>query len=326
MTTYVVIPDADINPDKPIKSETAYALRNNLVAVVEGDPTAPSVNPAVLLIGGKGVDGVLNNAAVVTGNGFFEFSSMTVSAAKTLPVASIIRIAGDSTLSSVLTVANQSRTVPNNAQERIEILDFLGGFAGYDGAVSASTGGGGGSVGAGGASAAPVALGGAAKTGVAMSRPWAQRRPIIGGNGGLTSGGGGGNEWGPGGGCIILIVEGNLDATGGEINADGGHANDAGAGTNQPGGGGGGSVIVICTGIITGGTFRARGGNANSGGFGFGGGGGGGWVCLVAPTYAGTQVGTVTGGTSQGAGVGSAGQYDKITLARDHIRTLLQRL
>jgi len=63
MTTYVTIPDADINPDKPIKSATAYALRNNLLAVVEGDSTAPSVQPAILLIGGKGGDGEIGRAS-----------------------------------------------------------------------------------------------------------------------------------------------------------------------------------------------------------------------------------------------------------------------
>lgn len=323
MTAYTVIPDADINPDKPIKSATAYALRNNPIAIAEGDSTAPSINPAALLIGGKGGDGVLNNAAALTGMGFYEFSSMAVSAAKNLPLVSILRIAGDCTLSAAMTVAARSLTVATNSAEILQASNYLGARFGLDGEVDANVGAGGGSIGSG-------AIAGAAAGGVGISvsslyRPWAQRTPILGGNGGLTGGGGGGLEWGPGGGSIIIIIEGNFDATGGTISATGGNTNDLGPGGNNPGGGGGGSVVVICTGTITNGTFTAAGGAANSGGFGSGGGGGGGWVQLVAAGYSGTQTLSAAGGASNGT-AGSAGYTNALTLTRDQIRTLLQRL
>lgn len=331
MTTWTDIPDADIEPDKPIKSSTAFAFRNNVIALAEGDPTAPSINPSVLLIGGKGGDGPLDDVApAISQVGYYEFEGMTLSAPRSLPVASIIRInvpEGDTaTLDDVLTVPCLSRTVATHDQQRIEAEDFLGALAGADGVDAGGTAGGGGSVGAGGTTTGGGA-GGTAKTPASMSRAWVTRRPMLGGNGGLRSGGSAGLEWGPGGGSLILIVEGDLDLTGGEIIADGGHTNDSGGGANQPGGGGGGSILIICTGIITGGTFRARGGNANSGGAGIGGGGGGGWIQLVATAYAGTQTGTVTAGTTNGGGTAAtAGLYTRTTLTRDQIRTLLQRL
>ena len=169
---------------------------------------------------------------------------------------------------------------------------------------------------------------GTIRTPTATSRFWAQRRPYLGGNGNLTSGGNAGFEWGPGGGCVILIIEGNLDATGGTIDVSGQDTNDFGGGGNQPGGGGGGLLLVIATGSITNGTYKSDGGNANEGGFGNGGGGGGGFIQLVAASFVGTQTFSVAGGTSNGGGnwPGVAGQSNSATLTRDQIRTLLQRM
>ena len=117
MTAYSAITDAEINPDKVAKSSTMYKLRDNLSAVVEGDATAPSINPAVLLVGGKGTDGIFNDASGLTGVGYYEFSSMAITAAKALPLCTIIRIAGDSTLSAALTVATRATTVINRDAE-----------------------------------------------------------------------------------------------------------------------------------------------------------------------------------------------------------------
>jgi len=322
MTTYTVIPDADIEPDKPIKSSTAFALRDNLIAVVEGDPTAPKINFAALSIGGKGIDGDLNDAASFSVMGFFDFLSMSITAVKTLPVVTVLRVNGNAALSSVITVSTQSRTVATNTSERAQAQAWLNGIMGNAGGEDATQGAGGGSIGAGGDFGANA--GGAAIPITAASRPWVLRRPLLGGNGGKQSGGNAGKEWGPGGGAVVLIVEGNIDCTGGEITADGGHTNDQGAGTNQPGGGGGGSILVICTGTITGGTFRARGGKGNDTN-GSGGGGGGGLVLLVASAYAGTQTLDVVGGTSGGS-AGAAGHSSSATLTADQIRTILQRL
>lgn len=332
MTTYIEILDSEIDPESPFTESLAFRYRDNILAIIEGDPSAPSVNPAAIEIGGKGTDGDWENATIISANGYADFSGMEITAPYSLPPCTIIRVkAGlaadgeEAILSSTITVSCLSRTVTTNAAQLVEIRDFLGGFSGNDGIGAGGTGGGGGSVGAGGTIAGGI--GGAAKTPAAMGRAWATRRPFVGGNGGLTSGGGAGLEWGPGGGCLILIIEGDLDATGGTIDVDGGHTNDDGGGSNQPGGGGGGSLLVFVTGNLHNGTFRARGGNANSapGGAGVGGGGGGGWVSLVAGSYTGAQTLTVTGGTS-GSAAGGAGLATQATELRDTIRSFLQRL
>lgn len=306
MTAYTVIPDADINPDKPIKSATAYALRDNLIAISEGDSTAPSINPAALLIGGKGIDGVLNNAAAFSAIGYYEFSSMAQTAARALPICSIIRIAGNASLSAVMTVTNRTNSPAStnlSEQDQAEALSAIFGV------TAASDGGG--SVGAGGVS---VLVGGASgargKPLGSVSRPWVSRRPFLGGCGEYVSGGGGG------GGSVIIIVEGNLDMTGGTITADG----QVGAVGNSNGGGGG-SVIVICTGTLTNGTFNARG----AAGSGAGAPGGGGYVSLIASVFSGTQTKNI-GGTSSGGYTSGNGYSQSVTLTRDQIRTLLQRL
>ena len=46
MTSFVTIPDSDILSGEPIKQETGRALRDNLLAVIEGDATAPTPSPA----------------------------------------------------------------------------------------------------------------------------------------------------------------------------------------------------------------------------------------------------------------------------------------
>lgn len=47
MTTYVAIPDSDIDQDSPVTQPLMTALRDNLVAAFEGDATAPSVLPNI---------------------------------------------------------------------------------------------------------------------------------------------------------------------------------------------------------------------------------------------------------------------------------------
>ena len=314
MTTYTTIPDTDINPDKPIKSETAYALRDNPTAIAEGDPTAPSINPAALLIGGKGVDGILDDATPAFSSiGYYEFTSMSMAAARTIGLASIIRIAGNCTLSNVLSVTGRTSTITTAAVETQKLQETLHCWFGNDGGKTGGVGGGGG--GGAGASGGFGSVGGAAKTLTDVSRWWVARRPILGGNGAST----GTTFMGPGGGSVIIIIEGNFDASGGTIKANA--VND----TSTCAGGAGGSIIIICTGTITNGTFEAKGGNANLGSNNHGGGAGG-WIKLVASAYAGTQTMTVTGGTSDSGNTGSTGYSDKETLTRDQIRTLLQRM
>lgn len=323
MTTFTTIPDTDINPDKPIKSETAYALRDNPLAIAEGDASAPPINPAALFIGGKGGDGVLDNAATLSGIGYFDFSSMNVTANKTLPSMAIIRIAGNATLSATLRSVRSLNTT-TNAQEALDAADLFGAYVTPTaGTISASSGrGGDGVCGTGGTTVAH----GTIRTPTATSRFWARQRPLIGGNGGLTSGGSAGSEWGPGGGGLIIIIDGDLNCTGGTIDVSGADTNDVGAGGNAPGAGGGGLLLVICTGAITAGTYKANGGSDN--GAVVCAAGGGGFVQLIASNYIGTQTMQTNGGTGWGGNSnynGTAGQSNKLTLTRDQIRTMLQR-
>lgn len=45
MTTYTTIPDANLEPGKPARSVDALALRDNPLAIAEGDATAPRIDP-----------------------------------------------------------------------------------------------------------------------------------------------------------------------------------------------------------------------------------------------------------------------------------------
>jgi len=47
MTAYTTIPDTDIAQDKPIKAETGLALRDNALAIQEGNASAPSIYVAL---------------------------------------------------------------------------------------------------------------------------------------------------------------------------------------------------------------------------------------------------------------------------------------
>lgn len=48
MTTYTVIPDGDIDQNSPLTQPLMTALRDNLVAVLEGDVSAPKLQPPAL--------------------------------------------------------------------------------------------------------------------------------------------------------------------------------------------------------------------------------------------------------------------------------------
>jgi hypothetical protein len=300
MTVYTTIPDTDINPDKPIKSETGYALRDNPLAIAEGDPTAPSINPAALLIGGKGGDGIFDDATpALTASGFYEFSEMDIAVSRALPLCSVIRIAGNSTLAATLTVPiRTSASVEAIRLQRRELeylmrAQFGHGNDDYSGVTGSCAGYG--------YNTPSIANNEYTLNPSALKDWWVQLIPILGGNSSLI--GGGGN--------IIIIVEGDLDCTGGTISAAGGGAVSGAAG---------GQILVICTGTITNGTFNANGNSAP----GATAGGGGGIVKLVASGYIGTQTMNVLGGM-QGTFHGDPGYSNKQTLTRDQIRTMLQR-
>lgn len=298
MTTFVTLDTAaDLGVDKPLLSSHQIAMYENPIAIAEGDPTAPSINPAALFLGGKGGDGNFNDAAALSGLGFFEFLDMEITAAKNIPAVSIIRIAGDASLSDVLTVATLSATYATAQAQRRAAELLLRAVSGE----SRSNGG----------CCIGVSSGGTGISIASLRNAWAALRPLIGGDGNNAAAG----FETPGGGALILLIEGDFDCTGGTINANG--YNGTGSGAH---GSGGGSILVICTGEIINGTFNAKGGN----GLGAGDGGGGGMIQLVATSYSGTQTMSASGGT--GSPSATAGYTDKATLTRDQIRTMLQRL
>jgi hypothetical protein len=317
MTTYTVIPDADIEPDQPIKSSTAFALRDNLTAVIEGDASAPKITSRTISPGGSQADGACIDATAFPGPGFFDFESLLLAAPKTMPFATFIRVDGDATISDVLTVR---RTFASAAAE-LAMLSALGGAAASDSegtsGATAASGGAGGVAGAGGdAAGSPATDGGASLSVGSLVRAWASRRALVGGNSGST-----GVSGVAGGGCLFLIVNGDLDMTGGTINASGANGNTSGS--DASGGGGGGAIIIICTGTITNGTYNTNGGNGGNS-TGDGGGGGGGVVILVATAFAGTRTKTVAGGSGPGsADDGDAGFSVESTLTAGQINALL---
>jgi hypothetical protein len=324
-TPYIPILDAEIDPDAPIKSDIAYRLRDNLIAVTEGDPAAPSINPAIISQAGAGTDGHLNNGTTISGLGFFDFDLMSISTNKTIPCATVLRINGNASLSAVLTVQRRRQSpdsfssTPSQVSAELAQLAAMGiiiptpgsflSTSGYGG----SNGGGGGIAGGTPSPALKIDLTG-------MIRPWTSRYPVIGGVGGL-SGSGSGTFFGEAGGVTVIIVEGDFDMTGGTIDADSNDVDNTGAGGNTPGSGSGGTIIVIVTGTLTNGTFHARSGAGLNGNYV----GGGGRVYLVASAVVGTQTIDVThsgSGTTTNAGNGTSSTD---ILTRDQIRTLISR-
>lgn len=320
MTAYTTYPSTRFAVKKPIDFELMAALYNNPLAIAEGATGAPRINRRAITPGGSEIDGVIDNASVMpTLPGFYEWDSLTLTTPKTLPCATIIRIDSNVVLSTTLTV---SAVDAANRAALETYFRAVSGTAGVAGGNNTGTGGGG-SVGAGGAGTHTA--GGAGKAIAGLRRTWLNFLPILGGNGGTANG-----VTVNGGGSIILMINGNLDMSGGGvINAKGADGFDGG--TVGPGGGGGGSIIVVCNGTITGGTFNADGGGGGDSNTERGGGGGGGYVALIAAAFAGVQTKTAAGGAPLGGGggggalSGSAGTVETETLLEGQINGLLLR-
>ena len=289
-----------------------------LIPVVQGGVTKHATLSSVAFTGGSSVDGSLSQSSVLSNVGYYDFDSMNVSAPLSIPPATIIRINGDATLSSTLTVNMRTLLSSISASYENSMIELMGGIFGNDGEVAGSIGGGGGSIGAG--TAGGSGAGGAAKDISAMFRAFASKSHgmLLGGNGGGGSNGASGGDFGRGGGALVLIVDGNCNFTGGTITANGGMNNNLGPGGATPGGGAGGSITIICTGTLTGGTFTTTAGynsNINAGA------GAGGFIQLVASAFAGTQTTSVVGALS--AGAGAVKTYGGLTASQ--IRRLIQR-
>lgn len=317
-TPYIPILDSEVDPDAPITSSLMYRLRDNLIAVTEGDPAAPSVNAAIISQGGAGTDGHFNNGTTISTMGWFDFDLMAISAAKTIPAASVIRINGNASLSDVLTIQRMNLAAHSSAaqvKKEDAALLALGFQRGTAGGVLSTSGLGGALGGDGAGSAATQKIDFSF-----INRRWMTRHPYVGGVGGFL-GVGSGTDFGEPGGCVVIIVEGDFDCTGGTIDASANPVDNTGAGGNTPGSGSGGTIMVICTGTITNGTFLATSGsglNSNLVG-------GGGVVDLVATAFVGTQTIDVTHATFGTTTNATNGVSSSTTLTRDQIRTLIQR-
>lgn len=306
MTAYNLIANSEIDPESPVTESLMQRLRDNPIAMAEGDPVAPRINPAAISVGGKGSDGILNNATTFAGGpGFYDFTSISRSTDITLPVYTVMRVMGNSTWSGVVTLPTLSDTLETRLQEK-DKCEMLGATLGVD---SDTSGEGGGSYGGDGYFAFNAGLGARGRK-IGGYNYWSSRRAVVGGAGDIGSSARGGA------GALVLVVEGNLNLTGCAVNANG----QVSAPGNK-GGSGAGSIIIIATGTITGGTFTAKGGASQ----GAAAAGGSGVVQLVCSGFLGSQTidvaGVSSGGTTSEAGLSSA-----ITMTADFIRTLLQRL
>jgi hypothetical protein len=289
----------------------------NGVALLDANGKVPTTQLPLTGIAGAGVDGAVTDAFTPpTLAGYYDYSSITLTTPKAFPPISFLRVCGNVTLSTTLSIS----PVPSDTAQAdyVRMFDAL---AGANGVSNALASGGGANVGSGGSYSS--ILGG---VGMAMpttlARQWVSYKPVIGGRSGYVD-----NQalTGRGGGSVLLIIDGNLDmSAGGVITANGG--NGIVASNDAPGGGAGGSIYVICTGTITGGTFSANGGAGADGSGENGGGGGGGYVYLVANAFAGVQTITTTGGFGPDTATdGGTGTSTTSVVSAAVIRSLLAR-
>lgn len=311
---YVDIDPTDYVTGTSIGFETFRALITNPIAMGQGADDAPRISRRAIAPGGAEIDGAfIDGTSAPTGPGFYEYESLVLTAAKTFPFISMLRVAGDSSLANTLTISAVT------AANRRTAAAFSA-INGEDGITYGNSPGGGAHAGAGGSGT--TASGGSAIGLSGTKRSWLNLVPSLGGTGGVSAANS--PTAGLGGGCLILIVQGDLDLTGGTITADGTNASEDGVA--GAGGGAGGCIIVICTGTLTGGTFNARGG-AGDGDSGYrGGGGGGGRVHLIASAFAGTQTINIGGGSGPGSATnGASGFSETETLTEAQINGLLLR-
>ena len=306
---------------KAITFEYGRLWYNNPIAIAEGADGAPRISRRAIHPGGAAIDGDFGDGSTAPSlAGFHEYGSLVLTTPKTFPFISHIRVNGNVSIASTLSIAPTTLADQSLAQW---FNAHIGANGQANGSLAEPGTGGGANIGSGGQGDGNNLNegGGAGRPISGLKRIWLTRTPILGGRGGITNGP---NVYGRGGGSLILIVAGDLDLTGGTLDASGGDGpGDSG---RAAGGGGGGSLIVICTGTLTGGTFCARGGNGRNGSGINGGGGGGGYVALVAADFIGTQTIDVAGGfgpdTAQDGGPGAT---ETETLTEAEINGILLR-
>lgn len=99
MTTYTAIPNADVDQDSPVTQPLMTALRDNVLAIQEGDPTAPKIRDAALDTGAATAAGIawvgLRTAGLAVGAvgsyAMMTFSANTTATQGTTHAASTLR-------------------------------------------------------------------------------------------------------------------------------------------------------------------------------------------------------------------------------------------
>lgn len=236
MTTYTNIPDSDITSGKPTKQETGRALRDNLLAVIEGDATAPkptsaffssiSLSPIFTYKGDESDTAVTLSASANFPQHVYNCTNFTINSGITMTMTEpclLIRCTGTFTLGS--------GAVINGVGVSDQGGNKGGGLGGNgDGSNFTST--------------------------LIKKEPVIDKAIVLSSGSGIHGGGNGETagkgdvsgtlevvaHGGAGGGCVIIVANTvNIDATA-AINVTGGAG-----GNNAPayGGGGGGGIVVV---------------------------------------------------------------------------------
>lgn len=311
------VPDVRLASGKPVRASDVRFIRDDITALAQGLAGAPAILRTAIAASGSGLDDAWDDGTSLTGDGFYEPETIEWTAPRTLPSILVARVNGDVTVSAALTVP------PPSVAERVTGVARMRATLCANGEDATGTSGGGAGAGAGAGGHGGGTGHGAGGTGDGTSyHTFLAMNPQLGGNSGNSTVSGS-----PiatprlGGGALILIIDGDLDMTGGTINVNGAAGDVAG----EISGAGGGTLIIICTGDIKAGAYNAKGGDGDTA---TGAGGGGGKITLVASSFSGSRSHSVAGGGTDGGATstsGSAGSYEEITLTTGQIRALLFR-
>lgn len=259
MTSFVTIPDSDILSGEPIKQETGRALRDNLLAVIEGDATAPSPSPAFFqsqrigpLLSSLGVGTGTQTPAAGTLAQEITCENLTLGSGTYTPANDytgtpfrhlLVKATGTVTIGSgcILDYSALNRTDPNSPTLFVgSKFNMMGGIGG-NGFFWPST-----QVPADGTQADIEAI-------------LNGNIDIFGGGAGQFGNTGGGSINPPAGGGAVVIVANTINITSATINVSGGNA--TGGSPGGAGGGGGGCIILAYNNLVeTSPTYNRAGG------------------------------------------------------------------
>jgi hypothetical protein len=324
MPGYNTIPDSAVDPDAPITTSLMFALRDNPIAMFGAAPGAPVLNRGAISIGGSGLDGAAVDATSIVGSGVYDFSSITLTLAKTLPILTILRCSNQNGGTGIVNISSVVGAAESCLQDRLVLkalgatvigeVDIVGGTPpppnvlsnyantfpnSYGGSNMANTGGMPGIV------------------GTPLFRVWQRliKNPLLGAGLVIDAG-----ILDPlvacGGGAIIVLADGPIIVSGTLA------ANGSRPGSGSVSGAAGSIILVSGTSIsLAGSTLVAAGGVD----VGHGGGvGAGGYIAAVSPVITGTPTINVTGDNGTITSGPGYGLYEQVTtLTQAQINALL---